>query len=105
MSGKMEVIVRNRLANFLLKDKAGVRKSLLKLFLQGKTCTTKYAYDCLIKQGFNVNHRGVSSQVGHMHSRLGILRITLTPENNVYSLKENYWHIADMVLTAFKPVI
>jgi hypothetical protein len=105
MSGKMDAIVRNRLAKFLLKDKYGVRKSLLKLFLQAKTCTTYDAYNCLVKQGFNVNHRGVSSLVGHMHSRLGILRISLSPENNVYSLKENYWHITDMVLTAFKPVI
>jgi hypothetical protein len=101
MSSNLDAIVRNRLAKFLLKDKDGVRKSLIKLFLQAKTCTTYDAYDCLIKQGFNVNHRAVSALVGHMHSRLGILRISLTLENNVYSLKENYWHIADMVFKCF----
>lgn len=70
MSGKIDAIVRNRLAKFLLKDKADVRQSLLKLFLQAKTCTSNDAHDYLIKQGFYVNHRGVSALVGHMHSRI-----------------------------------
>jgi hypothetical protein len=103
--GNIEQIVKNRLIRFLRKDKIGIRKSLLRLFLQAKSCTTVEVYDFLIKQGFDVNYRTVSSMVGHMHSRLGILRISLILENNVCSLKENYWHIADMVLTAFKPVI
>lgn len=105
MSGNMDERIKNRLIKFLRKDKIGVRKSLLKLFLQAKNFTTGECYNYLIKLGFNVNFKGVSALVGQMHSRLGILRILLTREHNVYSLKENYWDIVNMVLTAFKPGI
>jgi hypothetical protein len=37
--------------------------------------------------------------VGQMHSRLGILRVNLTNEHNVYSLKEDYLDIVKMILT------
>lgn len=91
--------VKNRLIKFLLKDKKGIRKSLLRLFSESKSCTTVEIYDSLIKQGFNVNYRAVSSMVGQMHSRLGILQFYLKNEHNVYTLKEDYLNIVKMVLT------
>ncbi len=99
--GNSDQQVKNRLIRFLLKDKIGIRKSLLNLFLQMKSCTTVEIYDYLIKQGFNVNYRAVSSMVGQMHSRLGILRVYLNYEHNVYTLKEDYLGIVKMVLTPF----
>ncbi len=93
--------VKNRLTKFLLKDKIGIRKSLLWLFLQAKSCTTGEVYDYLIKQGFNVNYRGISAMVGQMHSRLGILRVYSINKHNVYTLKENYLDVVKMVLTPF----
>ena len=93
--------VKNRLIKFLLKDKIGIRKSLIWLFLQTKSCNTVEIYDYLIKQGFNVKYRAVSAMVGHMHSRLGILRFNLTNEHNVYTLKEDYLDIVKIVLTPF----
>lgn len=39
--------------------------------------------------------------VGQMHSRLGILRIYLSEEHNVYTLKEDYLDIVKTVLTPF----
>jgi len=81
MVGNIDQKVKNRLIRFLLKDKLGTRKSLLWIFLQMKSCTTVEIYDFLIKQGFNVNYRAVSSMVGQMHSRLGILRVYLTNVN------------------------
>lgn len=93
---------KNRLTKFLLKDKIGIRKSLIWFFLQAKSCTTVEMYDNLIKQGFNVNYRAVSSMVGQMHSRLGILRVSyLTNEHNVYSLREDYMDIVKMTLAPF----
>ena len=88
---------RNRLINFLKKDKRGIRKFLLNLFLQTNRCTTVEIYDALMKQGFKVNYRAVSSMVGQMHSRLGILRFYLTSEHNVYTLKEDYLEIVRTV--------
>lgn len=101
MAGNMDERVKIRLIKFLLKDKLGIRKYLLKLFLQAKSCTTGEVYDYLIKQGFNVNYRGVSAMVGQMHSRLGILRVYSANKRNVYTLKENYLDIVKMVLTPF----
>lgn len=98
---KIDDGVKNRLIRFLRKDKIGIRKSLLRLFSEAKSCNTVEIYDYLIKQGFNVNYRAVSSMVGQMHSRLGILRFYLTNEHNVYTLKEDYLGIVNMVLTPF----
>jgi len=93
--------VKNRLIKFILKDKIGIRKSLLRLFSEKKSCNTVEIYDYLIKQGFHVNYRAVSAMVGQIHSRLGILRFYLTCEHNVYTLKEDYLNIVKMVLTPF----
>ena len=98
---KIDDCVKNRLIKFLHKDKNGIRKSLLRLFSEEKSCNTVEIYDYLIKQGFNVNYRAVSSMVGQMHSRLGILRFNLTDEHNVYTLKEDNLKIVNMVLTPF----
>ena len=98
---KIEEGAKTRLIKFLLKDKMGIRISLVWLFLQTKSCTTVEIYDFLIKQGFNVNYRAVSAMVGQMHSRLGILRVNLTNEHNIYSLKEDYLDIVKMILTPF----
>ena len=99
--GNIDQKVKNRLIMFLRKDKIGVRKSLLRLFSEEKSCNTVEIYDYLIKQGFNINYRAVSAMVGQMHSRLGILRFYLTYEHNVYTLKEDYLNIVKMVLTPF----
>ncbi len=56
MAGNID-LVKDRLIKFLLKDKIGIRKSLLKLFSEKKNCNTVEIYDYLIKQGFNVNYR------------------------------------------------
>jgi hypothetical protein len=98
---KIDDGVINRLIEFLLKDKTGIRTSLLMLFSEAKSCNTVEIYEFLIKQGFNVNYRAVSSMVGQMHSRLGILRFNLTNEHNVYTIKEDYLNIVTMVLTPF----
>jgi hypothetical protein len=102
MDGYINQNVKIRLVRFLLKDKIGIRKSLLNLFLQVKSCTTGDVYEYLMKQGFNINYKGVSAMVGQMHSRLGILSIYLTNERNVYSLKEDHLDTVKMVLTAFQ---
>jgi len=94
---KINEDARNRLIKFLGKDKRGIRKFLLNLFLQTNRYTTVEIYDALMKQGFKVNYRGVSAMVGQMHSRLGILRFYLTGEHNIYTLKEDYLEIVRTV--------
>ena len=98
---KIDNGVKNRLLEFILKDKTGMRKTLLWPFLQMNSCTTVEIYDFLIKQGFNVNYRAVSAMVGQMHSRLGILRFKWTNEHNVYKIKDDYLEMVMMILTSF----
>ena len=100
-AGNIDQKVKNRLIKFLLKDKLDIRKSLLWIFVQMKSCSTVEIYDYLIKQGFDINYRAVSSMVGQMHSRLGILKVYLNNEHNVYTIKEDYLDIIKMVLTPF----
>src|SRR3989337_1486017 len=95
---KIDDGVKNRLIKFLLKDKIGIRKSLLRLFSEAKSCTTVEIYDLLIKQGFDVNYRAVSAMVGHMHSRLGILSFSWTNDHNVYTIKEDYLDLVKIVM-------
>ncbi len=98
---KIDDGVKNRLLKFILKDNIGIKKSLLRLFSEVKSCNTVEMYDYLIKQGFQVNYRAVSAMVGQMHSRLGILSFYLTNEHNVYTLKEDYLNIVKTVLIPF----
>lgn len=90
--------MEERLLKFLVRDKLGIRKCLLNLFLQTRNYTTCEVYDYLIKQGFKVNYRGVSAMVGQMHTRLGILHIYLKREHRCYSLKEDHRNIIQMML-------
>jgi len=91
---------KTRLINFLIKDKKGIRRCLLRLFLQTKSFTTVEIYDHLIKQGFDVSYRGIYALVGQMHSRLGILRTYFTCEHRIYSLKENCGDVVKVVLSS-----
>ena len=82
--------VKIRLTKYLTRDETGIRKSVLKLFLTNEPYTTQDVFDFLSKQGFSVNYRGVSAMVGLMNTRLGILRIDVKGDHNVYSLKYEY---------------
>ena len=99
MINNVEESVKKRLLKFLVRDKIGIRKCLLSLFLQTRNYTTCEVYDYLKKQGFEVNYRGVSSMVGQMHTRLGILHIYLKRKHRHYSLKEDNRNIIQMILT------
>jgi arginine repressor len=98
-AGNADDKIKTRLMRFLVKDKKGIRKCLLRLFLQTKSYTTSEIYESLVKQGFDVSYRGIYAMVGQMHSRLGILRIYPTREHRIYSLKENCGNIVEMVLS------
>ena len=90
LTGKENDALKTRLTKYLMRDETGIRKSLLKLFLDDRPYTTQNVFDLLKKQGFDVNYRGISAMVGLMNTRLGILRIDVTGDHNVYSLKDEY---------------
>lgn len=90
LNGKENDAIKTRLTKYLMRDETGIRKSVLKLFLEEKPYTTQNVFDLLKKQGFDVNYRGISAMVGLMNTRLGILRIDVRGDHNVYSLKDEY---------------
>jgi len=73
-----------------MRDENGIRRCVLKLFLSNKPYTTQDVFNHLKKEGFDVNYRGVSAMVGLMNTRLGILRVDVKGDHNLYSLKEEY---------------
>lgn len=81
-----------------MRDETGIRRSVLKLFLTSKPYTTQEVFDALALEGFGVNYRGVSAMVGLMNTRLGILRIDVKGDHNVYSMKLEYKNSVKQVM-------
>lgn len=94
----IEERVKERLIKYLSRDDTGIRKVVLRLFLDGGKFTTGNVYEHLHKTDFDVSYRGVSAMVGLMNTRLGILSIDVTGDHNIYLLKEDYRDIVGLVL-------
>jgi hypothetical protein len=90
--------VRSRLIKYLGRDDTGIRKVVLKLFLDGGKYTTNDIYKFLHEKDFDISYRGVSAMVGLMNTRLGILSIDVTGDHNIYLLKNDYRDIVRSVL-------
>ncbi len=93
-----EEMVRERLTKYLSRDTTGVRRRVLEIFLNGGKYTTVEIYNILREEGFTMNYRGVSAMVGLMNTRLGILRIDVSGNHNLYSLKETHRNILKNIL-------
>jgi arginine repressor len=91
--------VEDRLKNYLERDGLGVRRAVLELFLKKHIFTTEEVYQQLKDSGFEVSYRGVSAMVGLMNTRLGIFRIDVTKNHNVYSLKDSYKEVVQSLLS------
>ncbi|MCD4703793.1 MAG: DUF2551 domain-containing protein [Methanosarcinaceae archaeon] len=90
--------VKERLTKYLGRDDTGIRKVVLRHFLDGDMFTTGDVYKYLHETDFDVSYRGVSAMVGLMNTRLGILSIDVTGDHNVYLLKGDYRDIVRSVL-------
>ena len=90
--------VKERLVIYLDRDDTGIRKEILKMFLTGGKFTTNDVFEYLKKTDFMISNRGVSSMVGLMNTRVGILSINVTGDRNIYSLKKDYEDVVRLVL-------
>ncbi len=91
--------VEDRLKNYLERDGLGVRRAVLELFLKKHIFTTEEVYQQLKDSGYEVSYRGISAMVGLMNTRLGIFRIDVTKNHNVYSLKDSYKEVVQLLLS------
>ena len=90
--------IRKRLIKYLERDKKGIRREVLTIFLDGNKYTTIELYERLREKGYEINPRGVSAMVGLLNTRLGILKMEMS-ERNKYYLKPEYidlvWNVLE----------
>jgi len=83
-------VIETRLRAYLSRDRTGIRREVLRLFVQIKSITIAELVTELQKQ-FVVTFHAIASMVGIIASRIGILRAFRNAEGvNCYELKEKY---------------
>jgi acyl carrier protein len=83
-------VIETRLRTYLSRDRTGIRRELLRLFVRIKSMKIAELVVELQKQ-FTVTFHAIASMVGIIASRIGILRVTKNEEGvSSYQLKEKY---------------
>jgi hypothetical protein len=83
-------VIEKRLRSYLSRDKTGIRREVLQLFVKTKSITIAEIVAELQKR-FTVTFHAIASMVGIISSRIGILQATRNTEGmNRYELKEKY---------------
>jgi len=104
MRAKAEIqkVIETRLKNYISRDRNGIRREMLRLFLKIKSFTIPQVFQYLQKK-FSITYHSVAAMVGIIASRLGILHVGRTKDGitSVYELKEKY---EDIVLRIIGPV-
>jgi hypothetical protein len=86
-------VIEGRLRSYLSRDRTGIRREVLRLFVKIKTITIAEIVAELQKQ-FVVTFHAIASMVGIIASRIGILHATRNAEGvNNYELKEKYFDV------------
>jgi hypothetical protein len=83
-------VIEGRLKSYLSRDKTGIRREVLRLFLSIKSVTiTELLAE--LQQRFSVTFHAIASMVGIIASRIGILRAIRNADGvNTYQLKDKY---------------
>jgi hypothetical protein len=83
-------VIENRLRSYLSRDRTGIRREVLRLFVKTRAITIAELVFELQKQ-FAVTFHAIASMVGIIASRIGILRTSRNPDGvNSFELKEKY---------------
>ncbi len=83
-------VIEGRLRSYLSRDRTGIRREVLRLFLKTRSITIAEIVAELQKH-FSVTFHAIASMVGIIASRIGILRATRNASGvNSYELKEKY---------------
>jgi hypothetical protein len=83
-------VIEGRLRSYLSRDRTGIRREVLILFVKTQSITIAEIVAELQKR-FTVTFHAIASMVGIIASRIGILRATRNTDGvNSYELKEKY---------------
>jgi hypothetical protein len=86
-------VVEGRLKSYLSRDKTGIRRELLRLFVRIKSLTIAELVAELQTQ-FAVTFHAIASMVGIIASRIGILHALRNADgSNTYELKDKYFDL------------
>jgi hypothetical protein len=90
---EIKKVIETRLRSYLSRDKTGIRRELLRLFVRIKSMTVAELVAELQKH-YVVTFHKIASMVGIIASRIGILRVTRNPDGvSAYELREKYTDI------------
>jgi len=88
---EIKAVVEVRLKKYISRDRTGIRRAMLKLFLRIKSLTIAQVFEELNKR-FVISYHSVAAMVGIVASRLGILHVIKEKDGtcSIYQLKEQY---------------
>ncbi len=90
---EIKKVIEARLKTYLSRDKTGIRREVLNLFLNIKPMTIAEIVAELQKR-FSVTFHAIASMIGIIASRIGILKATRNTDGvTSYVLKEKYVNI------------
>ena len=91
-------VIEGRLRSYLSRDRTGIRREVLILFVKTRSITIAEIVAELQKR-FTVTFHAIASMVGIIASRIGILRATRNSDGvNSYELKEKYVDIVTGII-------
>jgi hypothetical protein len=98
-TAEIKKVIETRLKNYVSRDKTGIRREMLKLFLKLRSITIHRMFEYLNKK-FSISYHSVAAMVGIAASRLGILHVNRTKEGttSVYELKEQYFDLVTRII-------
>jgi len=88
--GSLKRRIKERLEKYLELDTAGIRNTLLNIFLEIKEATVDAIHKILSRK-YDVSHNMVASMIGYVHPKLGILKANKESYKTpiVYTLKDD----------------
>jgi len=93
-------VVEGRLKSYLSRDRTGIRREVLRLFVKIKSLSIAELVAALQTQ-FAVTFHAIASMVGIIASRIGILHAMRNADgSNKYELKEKYFDIVVRIVGA-----
>lgn len=99
--GEIKKEIEERLKAYLSRDKSGIRKELLTIFIRIRSLTIADIH-ARLNERFSISIKAVASMVGTIASRIGILHVRKNPEGStgVYEVKEQYLEIMTRIVSA-----
>lgn len=86
--------IESRLKAYLSRDKTGIRREVLKIFVKLKSLTIAEICKKLRKR-YDITYHSIASMVGTIASKIGILHVKRSSGDTIshYELKEQYTDI------------